>query len=458
MFKLREYQERAKKDIIDYYNSKSKSKAIVIAPCAAGKSLYIASSATEINDNILVIQPTKELLIQNYKKYISYGNEASIYSASMGSKEVGKVTFATPLSLKGKEHYFKDVGLIYQDECHTFGKSGSVLDKFIKNLGVNKVIGLTATPVIQRQGMFGTELKMLNRTRDTFYNNIIHTTQIEELTSQNFWSDIKYEVQVTEEDFLKSNRSYTEFTDESMDLYVYENNIEDKIIDILSQNKRENYLIFAPTTKQAKSLANRVRGAEYLTASTDKKKRSDIVNRFINGDLKYLVNVNILSVGFDYPELSCVIDYAPTLSVSRYYQRWARAVRIHENKKDALIVDFAGNYNRYGKLEDINYRNIDGFGWGMFVGEDCLTAAPLDVGKVHISNLIKKEIPKSDIYDPKIHFGKHKGKKVSQVVKNDGRYLSWLLGNKEFQWFGEKGKVLKDAIEAHLNNYSASKV
>lgn len=453
MYKLREYQERAKNDILEYYGNKSKTKAIAIAPCAAGKSLYIASSATEIEDRILVVQPTKELLLQNYEKYISYGNEASIYSASFGKKDIGKVTFATPLSLKGKEHHFKGVSLIYQDECHTFGKSGSVLDTFIDSIGVKKVVGLTATPVIQRQGMFGTELKMLNRTRDTFYNNIIHTTQIEELTSQGFWSPIKYEVHVTEEDYLSANTTYTEFTDASMDLYVYENNIEDKIIDILSQNKRETYLIFAPTTKQAKSLANRVRGAEYLTSSTPKKERDKIVSDFLSGKLKYLVNVNILSVGFDYPQLSCVIDYAPTLSVSRYYQRWARVVRIHERKPDALIVDFAGNYKRYGKLEEINYRNIEGFGWGMFVGDYCLTAAPLDVGKVHISDLIRKEIPKEQMQNPEIHFGKHKGRRVSDVAKTDGGYLSWLLGNKDFQWFGERGRILKEAIESQLNNY-----
>jgi len=454
MYQLRDYQERAFTEVLEYYNSPSKKKAIIIAPCAAGKSLYIAATANAIDDNILVIQPNKELLAQNYEKYISYGNEASIYSASMGSKEIGKVTFATPLSLKGKAGLFQKVGLVYQDECHQFGKVGGVMDDFIKKLRNPKIIGLTATPVIQRSGMYGTELKMLNRTRDTYYNDIIHVTQIEELINKKFWTDIKYEVYKTDEEYLSPNTSFTEFTDASLDLYVYNNDIEDKIIDILKENKRENYLIFAPTTKQAISLHHRIRGSRVLLNSTNKKERNKSVKDFMSGDLRVLINVNILSTGFDYPKLSCVIDYAPTLSVSRFYQRWARAVRIDKNKKDALIIDLAGNYERFGKLEDINYRNVEGYGWGMFTGDYCLTAAPLDVGKIHINSLIKKkEISKEDIYNLEIHFGKHKGRRVADVAKTDGSYLSWLIGNKDFQWNGQKMLDLKKSIEAHLNNY-----
>lgn len=453
-YKLRQYQEKGVRDITIFCNDKSKSKGVVIAPCGAGKSLYIAAAANNMPDkNILVIQPNKELLKQNYEKYISYGNQAAIFSASMNSKRVGKVTFATPLSLKNREHLFQSVGVVFQDECHLFGKSGSVLETFIKKLNNPKIIGLTATPVIQRQGEYGTELKMLNRTRDTFYNRIIHCTQIDTLTSQGYWANIRYEVYQTQQDALSANSSGSEYTDASLDKYVYDNDIENQVIEILKNSNRKNYLIFAPTIKQAQSISERIRGCETLT-SKNPKDRDRIVNGFLSGEIKCVVNVNILSVGFDYPELDCIIDYSPTLSASRWYQRWSRGVRIHENKEDVLICDLGGNYERYGKLEDINYKDVEGYGWGMFSGDYCLTAAPMAMGKIHIDSLIKKcSIPKEHIENPEFHFGKYKGKRVSDVGKMDGGYLTWLLGNKEFNWYGQKGQTLKKAVENFVNNY-----
>jgi DNA repair protein RadD len=85
MYKLREYQERVVDKCIDFINDKkSFSKKLLVSPVGSGKSLIIAAIANALNQELIVLQPSKVLLKQNYEKYLSYGNKASIFSASMG--------------------------------------------------------------------------------------------------------------------------------------------------------------------------------------------------------------------------------------------------------------------------------------------------------------------------------------------------------------------------------------
>ena len=93
--KLRDYQIEPVAVGIEYFNTKKMAPSIIVAPTAFGKSIVIAHIANGIGEKVLVIQPSKELLEQNYNKLITLGGKASIYSASMGEKEIGDITYAT---------------------------------------------------------------------------------------------------------------------------------------------------------------------------------------------------------------------------------------------------------------------------------------------------------------------------------------------------------------------------
>lgn len=62
----------------------------MVAPTAAGKSIIIAKIADELDGNVLVIQPSVELLKQNFEKYGIFADNGAIYSASAKRREVAK--------------------------------------------------------------------------------------------------------------------------------------------------------------------------------------------------------------------------------------------------------------------------------------------------------------------------------------------------------------------------------
>ena len=122
---------------VAFFKQKKADPSIIVAPTAFGKSIVIAKIAKEVDERLLVIQPSKELLEQNYNKFINLGGEASIYSAAMGEKEIGDVTYATIGSIVNIAHKFKQMGItkVIIDECDRFPREpNGMLRRFLKGL------------------------------------------------------------------------------------------------------------------------------------------------------------------------------------------------------------------------------------------------------------------------------------------------------------------------------------
>jgi DNA repair protein RadD len=86
-FTLRNYQEEGTQACVDILKSTKKTcKELVISPTAGGKSIYVAETVKRVNAPILVLQPSKELLLQNYEKFMKVGGEATICCASLKTK------------------------------------------------------------------------------------------------------------------------------------------------------------------------------------------------------------------------------------------------------------------------------------------------------------------------------------------------------------------------------------
>ena len=67
-FKLRTYQEEGIKACLEILRSKKKCREVVIAPTGGGKSIYLAEAAKQLDEPLLILQTSRELLKQNYQK------------------------------------------------------------------------------------------------------------------------------------------------------------------------------------------------------------------------------------------------------------------------------------------------------------------------------------------------------------------------------------------------------
>lgn len=385
-FELRDYQVSGVRTALDHLlNGSHRDIPVIVAPTGAGKSLYVAKIASTLEKDVLVFQPSIELLEQNYAKFLAYGGNGTIFSASAGQKNIGEVTFATIGSVKDIADQFSHIRYVVIDECHLVSpKDDGMYMKFFDGLPNVKVIGLTATAFRNKRYSFGysyTQLNLLPRERPRFFNDIIHVTQIKELYDKGFLCPVKYIALSWDNGVLKVNSTGGEYTDESIKEALDIQKINQRIPDIIKQSiekGRKSRLVFVHSVADAEYLSSIVPNSSFVSAKTSKSDRKKIIEKFKCGEITTLFNVSTLTTGFDYPPLDTIIIARPTMSLALYMQIIGRGVRISEGKEYCALVDMCGNIDMFGKLEDIIYTKDRKGMWILKSGEKLLSGVPLN--------------------------------------------------------------------------------
>lgn len=368
-FVPRQYQTEAINAGLNFFRSKERFNGIEILPTGSGKSVVIANIAMGLEGKTIVFQPSKEILEQNLKKYHSYGYRAGVYSASAGSKYIDKITFATIGSVARKHHLFRDVKYVIVDECHLVNSKGGMYNDFIKSLPNAKILGLTATPYRLTSGFDGAMLKFLTRTSPRIFNKVLYHVQNEVLFNAGHLAKLEYfSFDVVNRAMLRTNTTGTDFTDASLKSYYKEIGFTRTTSSYANRllAKRKNLLIFCSLISEAQEVANGIQGSVILTGETPMPERNRILAQFKSGTIRCIVNVGVLVVGFDYPELECILLARSTMSLALYYQMVGRAMRPHPDKQSAWIVDLGGNIKFFGKIETMKLQLNDKGLWAVW--------------------------------------------------------------------------------------------
>jgi len=380
-FTLRPYQQEASDKAIEFFQSKKKHNAIMVLPTGSGKSLIIAEIANRLNDHVLIFQPSKEILEQNFAKLQSYGVlDCSIYSASFNSKEVSRITFAMIGSVRNKPEFFAHFKYVIVDECHLVNskKEDSMYNKFLNNMDC-RVLGLTATPYrLSFDGFGGSILKFITRTRPRIFSEVIYHVQIGELLEAGYLAKMEYyQVNIVDPAKLQVNSTGADYTDNSVKQHYSDIDFNLKlkeVIERLIKAGRKNILVFTRFVSEAQELSNYFNGlSEMVSGETPKKERERILTDFKSGKIRIVTNVGVLTTGFDFPELETIVLARPTMSLALYYQMIGRAMRPHESKPSAWIVDLCRTYKRFGKVESLELKAERNNIWAIYAGEKQLT-------------------------------------------------------------------------------------
>lgn len=408
----RDYQDDGVGVGVDFFRRKHAPNEILVLPTAAGKSIIAAGVVEELNEPTLILQPSKEILKQNYEKFISYGNSAGIYSASVGRKDIEQVTYASLPSIMAKDKYGQQKSLkhflhyrnIIIDECHlsTDAKGGTLKD-FLSLLKEPKVLGMTATPFrlyphTDRNGKRDSMLKFLTRTSPKIFSKVGYYIQIAELKERGYLAHLKYYPQTKVLDHLfnrnaiKVNSTGADFDERSLRDYYKTTNFNYDVIDVIRRvNKAgRRCLVFVSFVEDAKfiswTLGDR---SATVHGKSPIEERGLIEKKFKLGLLDSVVNVGCWTTGFDDEELPCVIIAKPMRSLSTYYQMIGRGMRkpLHMPNKDCWAIDLCANMEVFGRVEDLRV-DFDMKGLPMMTGTNgkILTGVPLKEQEVEMKS------------------------------------------------------------------------
>lgn len=378
MYELRDYQKQAVDVAVNFFQTGNKKNGIIVLPTGAGKSLVIANIAYRLDAPVLIFQPSKEILEQNYEKLCSYGvMDVGIFSASFGRKEVRKITFATIGSVKSHKDYFRLFRYVIIDECHGVNAEAGMYKDFIETIQC-KVLGLTATPYrLYSSRFYGSMLRFITRTNPRIFNELLYAVQVRTLLNRGYLAPMNYyQLNVVDTSRLKVNSTGADFTDASVRRYYREIKFNDSLENIVRRllvAGRTSILVFTRFIDEATHLARAFSDcAAVVSSDTSKSDREAILRAFKQKQIKVVANVGVLTTGFDFPELATVVLARPTMSLALYYQMCGRAIRPFPNKV-SWVVDLCGNYKRFGRVDDLELRQTKPGIWAVFSGAKQLT-------------------------------------------------------------------------------------
>lgn len=369
---LRNYQQEAFNAVIGYVK-KSFDPCLVNAATGAGKSLIIAAVAETLHNisggkKILCLAPSKELVLQNRSKYLATGNPASIFSASAGGRCLKHpVVFGTEGTVKNAVDKFgSQFCAVIIDEAHRITPT---IKKIIAELKLKnpklRVIGLTATPYRMGSGYIY-KIDENGRTLDDsetvkpFFKKLVYKIEARYLIEQGFLTAPVFEAGKSESydtSGLNLNRM-GQFDSADIDRAFVGKGRKTSLIvaEIVAKaHNRMGVMIFAATVQHANEIMESLPPelSAIVTGDTPPKERERILAEFKQMAIKYLVNVSVLTTGFDAPHVDLVAIMRATESASLLQQIIGRGLRLHEHKADCLVMDFAGNIERHCPSGDV---------------------------------------------------------------------------------------------------------
>lgn len=358
MYQLRDYQKQAVNNTLNYFRKK-RDPAVVVLPTGAGKSLVIAELARIAQGRVLVLAHVKELVEQNYEKYQSYDLKAGVYSAGLSKKESDhKVIFGSIQSVaNAPDSFYKDFTLVIIDECHRVSleqdtQYGQVIKKLKKQNENICILGLTATPFRLGLGwIYNFSHQGVERTQEArFFKQCVYELPLEYMIKNNYLTaPVKINIPVTSYDFSSLTNNSKGFSMAELEEILKSQRrltplIIKNIVDITESYNRQGVMIFSSTVKHAQEIYESLPEgqARIVIGDTDNQERNQIIEDFKNKKFKYLVNVSVLTTGFDAPHVDVIALLRPTESVSLYQQIVGRGLRLDPKKKDCLILDYTG--------------------------------------------------------------------------------------------------------------------
>lgn len=386
MMQLRPYQQAAVRCVYEHLRAHDDNPCCII-PTGGGKTPVIATickdAVTKWNGRVLILAHVKELIEQAVEKLqlICPELDVGVYSAGLRRRDTDhSVIVAGIQSIYRRACELDAFDLIVIDEAHMIPTEGDgMYREFLADAQVVnprlRVIGMTATPFRLKSGQICRP--------DHFLNSVCYEVGVKELIRDGYLCPLVTKTGTQKADTSVLHVRRGEFiaseTEELMDQEIL---VRSACQEIVSHTQdRQSCLIFTSGVKHGRHIVKTLQdnhGVEcgFVCGETLAGERDELLQRFKQGQLKYLANVNVLTTGFDAPSIDCVAMLRPTLSPGLYYQMVGRGFRLHPDKQDCLVLDFGGNVLLHGPVDQIKIREPDS-GSGEAPVKECLDCQAL---------------------------------------------------------------------------------
>lgn len=362
---LKPYQEDAINAIKQEFEHSNST--FVEMPTGSGKTYTFLTYAQRYHKNILIIVPSRQLLTQVYLESLKFFHKSEISKRGCNYFDDEKKVHICVINSVNKDYLeilaCLKFDLIIIDEAHH--AQSMMYTRLIKmtqkyaNYEHTKILGVTATP---------------DRLDRKLLSNILGACcfklTIEYMIKNKFLSDIEgyrlktqvdiYEVDSHNGDF-SLNKIYNKLCTS------FRNNlILNAVKEYLLERKSIIFCINISHSKQLCKLLNDNNiPSLHIDGKMSQEQRESILKEFKDGQVKCIVNCQVLTEGFDAPWVNGILLARPTKSPSLFKQMIGRGLRLFPGKENCKIIDMVDGHNNLSSFNSIfeaeDYKEMDFF-------------------------------------------------------------------------------------------------
>jgi len=408
--KLRDYQDIAKNKTIDWLEN-NQGNCLVAMPTATGKSLTIAGTVKDIlykrpRTKFLIVTSSKELVINDESAILALWSTApvGVYCASLNRKEIAQVTVASVGSIARQAELLTTIDYVLIDEIQCVSHNENtqyrkMLNVLWENNPKMQVVGYSASPYRMSGGCLTDE--------HIFKEFAIDMTDFNSFNwffSQSYLSQLTTKKTVTQLDVSRVKITAGEYNQKELQAAVDKDGItRAALLETISYGyDRKKWLIFGTGIDHVEHIASMLQdefrvSTTFVHSKMSDEERDTRIKDFIDGKYQACVNNLILTVGVDIRECDMLVILQPTASAGRWVQVVGRGLRIAPkegmptdtreqrlaaiaagNKPNGcLVLDFCGNTEKNGAINDIRKPTKKGKGGGVQPLKTCPTCATI---------------------------------------------------------------------------------
>lgn len=346
------------------YMSEMPGNPIIVMPTGTGKSVVIGEicrqAVEDFDCRVLVVADRVELVTQNAEAIsrMTKLGSVGIYSASAGSRDidapivVGQIQSCHRPAVVAS---FQRRDLIVIDEAHKVNQDDGMYRSMIDSARIItpdlRIIGTTATPFRMDSGPI--------YSKDGIFNDIAYELTMREAIEKGWLSRLVTKcgkaatrVDLSGVRIARGDYSTAELSRAMRRGYL----VQETVTDLLARSEgRKSGLIFCVDVEHVQAVVSELesRGESvcFVTGETTPIERMSMVSKFRAGEIRWLVNCEVFTTGFNATNVDCVALMRPTQSACLYVQMAGRGTRLHPGKQDCLVCDYGDLIATHGPVD-----------------------------------------------------------------------------------------------------------
>lgn len=378
MLQPRYYQQQSIDAFFNYTSRNWGKHPIIVLPTGSGKSIcqaYIVKKILDYqNTRILMITHQKELIKQNYLELTGNFDNAlldiGIYSAGLNCRDTqNRIIFAGIQSVYKKAWELGWFDVILVDECHLIPHSGQGMYRTfmtdMMNINKNIVIGgFSATEYRMKEGILceGDGKLFDDVCHKTTLKELIDPTHYKNLDNKQYLCNLISKSAINKADLSKVHIRGGEYIPGEMEKAFQTGDLVCRAVKEIKEftPDRKKILVFTAGIAHCEDVTGKMIDQGLSARFIHSQQKDDInqknIKDFKDGKFNYMINVNVLTTGFNEKSIDCIALLRATKSPGLYYQMCGRGLRMHPGKSDCLILDFGRNIERHGPIDKIEIR------------------------------------------------------------------------------------------------------